>query len=204
MARKKLRNYTAHQLVDSLACERSDEGTDILKELCPCRNRVVDPKVWHEVFLKAREGSQRERHQAIHAIATLLQKAQSSPPWRKLMRELEDDLDQVMAHPVASGMLVGEVAHQARHAKRRKGSARETFRRQRRAMDLTSRRDLAAWANATLGLRKHSGVPANHPGIDRLWRWLSHRVAFQARRRTAEEELLRKASQWLPEFFQTG
>jgi len=71
-------------------------------------------------------------------------------------------------------------------------------------VELSSRRELATWANATLGLRRHSGVPANHPGVDRLWRWLSHRITYQAERRTREAELLKKAAQWLPDYFEAG
>jgi hypothetical protein len=62
--------------------------------------------------------------------------------------------------------------------------------------------DLAAWVNDLLGLKSYKGVGRRHPGIERMSRWVINRMASQAIRPIRPSELLDKARQWLPEFFE--
>ena len=202
MSKHRLERYSAAEIMASITAAKSDTRCDVLKELCPCRNQVHDIDVWREIFRAARDGNRRTRHRAAHAIATLLQKSQASARWRDLLRRLDAELERLMEKPDTAGPLLGQIAHQAGHAHTLRGSPVRTYRYQRRALNLASREALTDWVNAKLGLRKHAGVSSAHPGMDRLWRWLSHRATFQVRRRTGEAELLAKAEQWLPAYFE--
>ncbi len=66
----------------------------------------------------------------------------------------------------------------------------------------TSPAELAAWINSLLGLKHYKGVSRRHPGVDRLSRWVVNRLATQPRSKINRGELLQKARQWLPEFFE--
>lgn len=202
MSRDRLRRYSAADIVASINAAKSDTRCDVLQELCPCRNQVYDIDVWREIFRAAREGSRRTRKRAAHAIATLLQKSQTSARWRDLLQRLDAELEGLMERPDCAGPLLGQIAHQAGHAHTLRGSPVQTYRYQRRALDLSSREALTDWVNTKLGLRRHTGVSPAHPGMDRLFRWQSHRSTFQLRRRTDEAELLAKAEQWLPAYFE--
>ena len=61
--------------------------------------------------------------------------------------------------------------------------------------------DLAGWVNRLLGLEPHRGVGKRHPGVDRLSRWVNHRLESNPGGRIRDEELLERAQQWLPEYF---
>ncbi len=201
MSKRRVNRYSAAEITASINAEKSDQRCDVLKELCPCRNQVYDLEVWREIFRAARDGKLRTRHRAAHAIATLLQKSQTRARWRDLLQRLDADLQQLMETPERARPLLGQIAHQAGHARTLRGSPIQTYRYQRRVLDLASREALTDWVNAKLGLRKHAGVSPSHSGLDRLWRWLQHRATFQLRRRPNESELLAKAEQWLPAYF---
>ena len=62
--------------------------------------------------------------------------------------------------------------------------------------------ELARWLNGILHLKPHKGVGRNHPGIDRLSRWIAHRLACEPRCRLRPTILLALAKRWLPEFFE--
>ena len=66
----------------------------------------------------------------------------------------------------------------------------------------TAPEGLAAWVNGVLGLKPYKGVGRRHPGIQRLARWVTNRVASMPRTTIRPTELLRLAQQWLPEFFE--
>jgi len=66
----------------------------------------------------------------------------------------------------------------------------------------SSPRELAAWVCHVLGLKPYKGPGWRHPGIDRLSRWVVHRLAAQPKGEVPSGELLQMARQWLPEFFQ--
>ncbi len=202
MSKRGLKRYSAAEIMASINAAKSDTRCNVLKELCPCRNQLYDIDVWREIFRAARDGNRRTRRRAAHGIATLLQKSQTSVRWRNLLQSLDADLERLMEKPDSAGPLLGQIAHQAGHAHTLRGSPVQTYRYQRRAINLASREALTDWVNAKLGLRKHAGVSSAHPGMDRLWRWLSHRATFQVRRRTDEAELLAKAEQWLPAYFE--
>ena len=178
----------------------SGEQCDVLRQLCPCRNQVRDLEVWGEVFRLARHGGVRARHQAAHAIATLLQRAQGSTRWRQLLQSLEDDLNGLWRDPRASTMLARQVEHNASHARRLRKSPAAVYRYQRRVLALATPQELARWVNEQAGLDRHVGVSPKHPGIQRLARWLEHRVTFHDHRRSDADELQEKAQRWLPEF----
>jgi len=61
---------------------------------------------------------------------------------------------------------------------------------------------MAAWVNDVLGLRKHKGVGWRHSGIQRMASWAVHRYAERPNSRISDKELLSKARQWLPEYFE--
>ena len=94
----------------------------LLDELCPCRNRVLDADVWREVFRTAREGDQRIRKRAAHAIATLLQKSQTSQKWRELLNTVKPEFERTVQDRNAYTHLIGQITHQAGHAHTLKGS----------------------------------------------------------------------------------
>ena len=172
---------------------------DTLRELCPCRNNHVrDVAVWREVFDKALHGGMRERDQAAHAIGTLTEKALRSAQWRELMHNLRDELDALMRDTRASRRILGQMK---KHGHAHRGAARQNYRRRRRSLDLATPAELAEWVNRKLELAGESSVSAADPGIVRLWRWLTHRVARQPDRRTREDELIDKARRYLPRLF---
>lgn len=61
--------------------------------------------------------------------------------------------------------------------------------------------ELAAWVCQVLGVKPHRGPGRGHPGILRLSRWVSNRMAANPRGDIAQQELLALARQWLPEHF---
>ena len=61
--------------------------------------------------------------------------------------------------------------------------------------------DLAHWVNQVLGLKPHQGVSKSHPGLDRLARWISHRLDSNPKAKLKEHEILHRARQWLPKYF---
>ena len=61
--------------------------------------------------------------------------------------------------------------------------------------------DLARWLNRLLGLQQHKGIGKTHPGVNRLRRWLDHRVGTYPESQLKKEEVLEAAKQWLPEYF---
>ena len=63
-------------------------------------------------------------------------------------------------------------------------------------------KDLASWVNHLLGLKPYKGVPATHPGLERLSRWVTNRQTSQPHSRLRPVEVCHMARQWLPEFFE--
>ena len=64
-----------------------------------------------------------------------------------------------------------------------------------------SARELADWLNRILGVKPYRGIGWRHPGVQRLSRWVSNRMAGQNQPKVHASELLHLARQWLPEFF---
>ena len=183
----------------ALTAEDNRARCEALRQLCPCRNnRMRDLVVWRAVFATALEGGKRERGQAAHAIGTLLDKARRSSEWRDLLHALQDDLDALMRDARASGPVLGTMK---RHGHAHRGAARQNYRRHRSALSLATRSELAAWINQALALAEERRVAPEDPGVGRLWRWLSHRVACQPGRTTKETEMLDKARRYLPRLF---
>ncbi len=60
--------------------------------------------------------------------------------------------------------------------------------------------ELASWINSLLRLKLHRGVSPRHPGIERLSRWAANRLNDRGHAETTE--LLGRARQWLPEYFE--
>ena len=60
---------------------------------------------------------------------------------------------------------------------------------------------LSAWANELLGLKHYKGVKPSHAGVNEIARWIFERYDgdFDS---VPETDLLHKACQWLPEFFE--
>ena len=65
----------------------------------------------------------------------------------------------------------------------------------------TTPREVAAWANALLGLRPGASVVASHPGVVRLSRWINATLASEDGSRLLSSELIERAERWLPEYF---
>jgi hypothetical protein len=191
MARKKIRSNNTNQLLSAMQAGNHSSRCDLLRELCPCRNNQVrDLTVWQEIFRKAIEGGMQERHQAAHAIGTLMEKAQTNGIWREILRALEGDLDRLMRNTRASQMLLGQMG--THH-----GTAMRTYRRRRKVLDLATPAELADWVNKHPQLAQQQRVSSNDPGVRLLWRWMKHRVEFQPMRGTQEEELITKARRYL-------
>ena len=132
---------------------------------------------------KALRGNMRERDRAAHAIGTLMEKALENPAWRDLLRAFKTELDALRRDRRASRLLLGQMK---KHGHAHRGAAMQGYRRRRKVLDLASPAELAAWVNGHLQLAGRNRVTADHPGIQRLWRWMKHRVRFQPERRTSE------------------
>lgn len=191
MANKKIRSKTTGQLLSAMQGGNYSARCDVLRELCPCRNNQVrDLAVWREIFRNALEGGMHERHQAAHAIGTLMEKAQTSAGWREILHALEGELDMLMRDTRASQMLLGQMgAH--------RGAAMRTYRRRRKVLDLATPVELADWVNSHPQLARQQLVSSTDAGVRRLWHWMKHRVAFEPKRGTQEDELIDKARRYL-------
>jgi hypothetical protein len=62
--------------------------------------------------------------------------------------------------------------------------------------------DLARWLNRLLGLEQHKGIGKTHPGVNRLRRWIDHRVGTYPESQLKKEEVVEAAKQWLPAYFE--
>ena len=191
--------HKIYQLIRMLEEGTCDEQTKVMRSLCPCRNHIRDIGVWRKVFQAARQRGTRVRRQAIHAIATLLQRAKTSRRWHALLQDLSAELDKVLSDPETCKLLRRQVQHDAEVAGGLTPAAH--CRKLRRILELTTPNELASWVNNLLGHRPPEGVNPRHPGLVRLRRWHVHRITFQPERRTDPQEFLRKARRWLPEFF---
>jgi hypothetical protein len=69
----------------------SEELCQALETLCPCRNRVYDREVWQRIFEARNSDDPRVRHQASHAIDTLLQRAPHDQRSLQLLLKLKRD-----------------------------------------------------------------------------------------------------------------
>ena len=188
------------QLIHALEEGSCDERAKVLRDLCPCRNDIQDIHVWQKVFRAAHQPGTRVRGQAIHAIATLLQRAKTSGRWRAVLKDLAAELDKVLSDPEACKLLRRQVQHDAKAEGDLTPAAH--CKKLRRIVELNTPHELADWVNELIGQRPPGGVNAHHPGLVRLWRWHQHRINFQPERRTDAKEFLKKAQRWLPEYFQ--
>ena len=180
-----------------------DEGTfrersQVMQEVCPCRNDVQDRDVWARVFEAAHEPG-KVRVRAIHALATLLNHAKKSARWRAVLKDFEKELDAVFADQEACKLLRQQVQHDPK-AEGNLTPAGHT-KKLRRIVALSSAEEIADWLNQLLGLERSNGIHSGHPGVERLWRWHRNRITMEPHRKTEPEELLPKAQQWLSEFF---
>ncbi len=167
-----------------VALRDEDYGTrcDALRACCPCRN-----------------GNLRERGRAAHAIGTLMEKAVDNAAWRGVLREFKADLDALRRDPPTSRLLLGQMK---KHGHAHRGAAVQGYRRRRKMLDLATPAELAAWVNGRLRLAGRRRVSRTDPGIQRLWRWMKHRVQFQPTRRTSEAEIVKRAVRYLPGLFE--
>ncbi len=188
------------QLLVALRDEDYRNRCDALRACCPCRNgNLRDLGIWRAVFHAARHGNLRERNRAAHAIGTLMEKAVDNDAWRGVLREFKPDLDALRRDPRTSRLLLGQMK---KHGHAHRGAAVQGFRRRRKVLDLATAAELAAWVNGHLHLSGRRRVTQNDPGIQRLWRWLKHRVQFQPTRRTSEAEIAKRAARYLPGLFE--
>ena len=173
---------------------------DAIRALCPCRNNGIrDLAVWAEIFRKARDGGFRERDQAAHAIGTLMEKAARNAEWRDVLDAHRDELDALVRDPRSARLILGQMK---KHGHAHRGAASQGYRRRRAVLDLRTPAELASWVNEHLGLVGRAQVMPSDPGLNRLWRWLAHRVRCQPGRRTSEKELIGRSQRYLPELFQ--
>ena len=79
-----------------------------------------------------------------------------------------------------------------------------TVLRSHEAQDLlpTSPEELHQWVCGLLRIPKWKGPGRNHPGIERLSRWVTNRVRTEPKRHFHQRELVEVAQRWLPEFFE--
>jgi len=186
-------------MVSTLDNGNLQQRAQVLQEVCPCRNDVQDRSVWARVFEAAHE-SGKGRVRAIHAIATLLNHAKKSTRWRAVMKDFEEELDAVMADPDACRLLRLQVQHdpKAQGDLTPAGQAK----RLRRTVALSRPEEITDWLNGLLGRDRSNGIHPGHPGLVRLWKWHQNRITMEPNRKTKTEEVLVKAEQFLPEFFQ--
>lgn len=186
------------QMIQALDEGTFSERTQVMQEVCPCRNDVKDRDVWARVFEAAHEPG-KVRVRAVHAIATLLNQAKRSARWRAVLKDLERELDAVLADPDACRLLREQVQHDpkavgdltpAGHTKRL-----------RRIVALSSPEELTDWLNHLIDRDRSNGIHPGHPGLVRLWRWHQHRITMDPQRKTEPQEILAKARQWISEFF---
>lgn len=178
-----------------------DEGsfsqrTQAMQDVCPCRNEVRDRGVWARVFEAAHEPG-KVRVRAIHAIATLLNRAEKSARWREVLSDFEQEMDSLMADPEACRLLRLQVQHDPK-AKGDLTPAANTRKLARAAWSRPS--EMAEWLNRAAGHARSDRVPSGHAGLDRLWRWYQNRITVESQRKLDPAELLGRARQWLPEF----
>ena len=122
-----------------------------MRELCPCRNEVQDISVWQKVFQAAHQPGARVRGRAIHAIATLLQRAKTSGRWRAVLKDLADELDGVLSDPDACKLLRQQVQHNAKAEGNLTPAAH--CKKLRRIVELKTPNEVADWVNKLLGHR---------------------------------------------------
>ena len=188
------------QLLVALRDEDYRNRCDALRACCPCRNgNLRDLGIWRAVFHTARHGNLRERNRAAHAIGTLMEKAVDNAAWRGVLREFKADLDALRRDPRTSRLLLGQMK---KHGHAHRGAAMQGYRRRRKVLDLATPVELAAWVNGRLHLAGRRRVSRTDPGIQRLWRWMQHRVQFQPTRRTSEAEIAKRAARYLPGLFE--
>lgn len=192
-------NVDIDRLLRALRDDDYRTRCDALRACCPCRNgNLRDPAIWRAVFDKALRGNLRERDRAAHAIGTLTEKAVENAAWRDVLKEFRTELDALRRDPRASRLLLGQMK---KHGHAHRGAAAQGYRRRRRVLDLATPAELAAWVNGHLRLPAPDRVTARHPGIQRLWGWMKHRIDFQPTRRTTEAELAKRAARYLPREF---
>ena len=189
--------------IDKLLAALEDESyqtrCDALRDCCPCRTgNLRDFEVWQAVFDKALHGNLRERDRAAHAIGTLTEKAVENPAWRDVLRNFKTELDTLRRDRRAARLLLGQMK---KHGHAHRGAAAQGYRRRRKVLDLATPDELAAWVNGRLQLADPCRVTGNHPGVQRLARWMAHRVVGQPERRTSEAELATRAARYLPQLF---
>lgn len=173
---------------------------EFLRDLCPCRNNEVrDFETWQQLFRLSVAGSRHERDGAAHAIGTLVTMASKNQELRELLVSLKPDLDSVMREPRASRLLLGTWK---KHGHARRGTALRNYRRLRKNLDPRTPEELADWVNDRFGLIGTGKVRASEKGIQRLVKWLNHRLAFEPSARTKDEVLDKQVERFLPQVFQ--
>ncbi len=190
------------ELIHALEEGSCDKRSMVMRSICPCRSHVQDIQLWRKVFQAVHQPGKRVKGPALHAIATLLQRAEKSQRWRAVLKDLSTELNSVMSDPEACKLLRQQVQHDAKVAGGLTPAAH--CKKVRRILELNTPNELVDWVNALLGHRQPGGVNPRHPGLLRLWRWHHHRITFQPERGTDPNEFLKKARQWLPEFFRNA
>jgi hypothetical protein len=195
MAKRKTKSVD--QILGDLNRGSNQARRNALRDLCPCRNNGNrDVEVWNEIFDKARHGALQERNRAAHAIGTLLEKSIGNPEWRAIVRRMQPRLDDIMSDMRASRLLLAQLK---KHGHMRRGVAMQNYCHVRRVIDMATPAELAKWLNErALAIEGANGLTANDPGLQRLWRWLRHRVKFQPKWDTSDAELTRVARRFLP------
>ena len=178
---------------------KMNERRQILKNLCPCRNnQVKDVETWKGILKIATHGSLKERNSAAHAVGTLLAKASKNEEWRRIVVEVEPELQALMEDTRASRSLLGTFK---KHGHARRGTARKNYRRIIKSMDIQNPNQLSDWLNERLLISKQPAIDPSLPGLKRLYIWLDRRRTFEPNKRTSDAEILSQAKQFLPKYF---
>ena len=176
-----------------------NQRRQILKDLCPCRNaQVKDVEVWRGIAHIALNGSRRERNGASHAIGTLLMKARGSESWKRIVQEIQVEIDELMRDTRASRSLLGTMK---KHGHATRGLARKNYRKISKELNAVGPSDLATWLNKKLALQPIDRINPSHPGIQRLSIWLKRRTEFEPGKRVIEDEILSQARRFMPLVF---
>lgn len=188
------------RLSKSTQCDVSNmsnlERRQFLRSLCPCRtNSSENLDGWRDLFTQARFGSYSERKAAAHSIGTLLEKAQKSTPYRNLLKEFQEDLDELMKDPRAASQVLGVMK---KHGHAHKGAARKNYRHAYAVFSVSTHEEIANWLNDQFQLTRSKALSSDSTVVRQLTKWLRHRTKFEPTRKISDAVVIERAQRLMP------
>jgi len=91
-ARRRITARDVPRLLETLnGCDDAAKH-DVLRDLCPCRNRRYDKEIWAAIYDAHESGDVATRDQAAHAIQTLQGRIRTDPRSQELALWLAQDI----------------------------------------------------------------------------------------------------------------